>query len=296
VTGLRILRDIVAGRRDPQQLAQHRDPRCRASIAELVAALTGNYRPEHVFVLQQEALQNYGHVWGASYWDEEAGVRDAIEKLRAVRAAGIRTIVDPTAPGLGRGIPRIQRINAEVDLNIIVASGVYAFLELPNFLHYRPPEAIAELQNEAQHILSDLRDLAQGIHPTVLSDGGILEAVEDRCAHLPLDVSLQASERLRTMRFDDDVEGAAYFFVSEALANILKHSAASRVEVTLDAPGDRIELGVSDDGCGFNPNTDRGNGLTGLGDRIRALGGTLTISSKSEHGTSIQASIPTTRP
>jgi len=158
------------------------------------------------------------------------------------------------------------------------------------------PEAIAELQNEAQHILSDLRDLAQGIHPTVLSDGGILEAVEDRCAHLPLDVSLQASERLRTMRFDDDVEGAAYFFVSEALANILKHSAASRVEVTLDAPGDRIELGVSDDGCGFNPNTDRGNGLTGLGDRIRALGGTLTISSKSEHGTSIQASIPTTRP
>jgi phosphotriesterase-related protein len=100
---------------------------------------------EHVFVLQPEALQNYGHVWGASYWDEEVRVADAIEKLGALRAAGIETIVDPTAPGLGRYIPRIQRINAEVDLNIIVATGVYAFLELPNFLAYRSPEAIAEL-------------------------------------------------------------------------------------------------------------------------------------------------------
>jgi phosphotriesterase-related protein len=99
---------------------------------------------EHVFVLSPEALQNYGHVWGASYWDEEVRVADAIEKLSALRAAGIETIVDPTAPGLGRYIPRIQRINAEVDLNIIVATGVYAFLELPNFLGYRSPEAIAE--------------------------------------------------------------------------------------------------------------------------------------------------------
>jgi hypothetical protein len=53
VTGLRILRDIVAGHRDPRHLAQHRDYRCHASEAEIVAALTGNYRPEHVFVLQQ---------------------------------------------------------------------------------------------------------------------------------------------------------------------------------------------------------------------------------------------------
>ena len=100
---------------------------------------------EHVFVMQPEALQNYGHVWGESYWDEEVRVADAIEKLRAVRAAGIETIVDPTAPGLGRFVPRLQRINAAVDLNIVVASGVYAFIELPNFLAYRSVEALAEL-------------------------------------------------------------------------------------------------------------------------------------------------------
>jgi phosphotriesterase-related protein len=125
---------------------------------------------EHVVVLQPEALQNYGHVWGASYWDEEARVRDAIEKLRAVRDAGIRTLVDPTAPGLGRCIPRIQRINAEVDLNIVVATGVYAFLELPNFLHYRSAAAIAELF---------VRELRVGIDDTGVRAAFVKCAVEE---------------------------------------------------------------------------------------------------------------------
>ena len=125
---------------------------------------------EHILVLQPEALQNYGHVWGASYWDEEAGVADVIDKLRAVRAAGIRTLVDPTAPGLGRCIPRIQRINAEVDLNILVATGVYAFLELPNFLHYRSPEAIAELF---------VREIREGIDDTGVKAAFVKCAVEE---------------------------------------------------------------------------------------------------------------------
>ena len=125
---------------------------------------------EHIVVLQPEALQNYGHVWGAAYWDEETGVRDAIEKLRAVCDSGIRTLVDPTAPGLGRCIPRIQRINAEVDLNIVVATGVYAFLELPNFLHYRSAEAIAALF---------VRELQEGIDDTGVRAAFLKCAVEE---------------------------------------------------------------------------------------------------------------------
>ena len=125
---------------------------------------------EHVFVLQPEALQNYGHVWGESYWEEDVRVHDAIAKLRRAREAGIRTIVDPTAPGLGRCIPRIQRINAEVDLNIVVASGVYAFLELPNFLHYRLPEAIAELF---------VREIREGIDDTGVRAAFLKCAVEE---------------------------------------------------------------------------------------------------------------------
>jgi phosphotriesterase-related protein len=124
---------------------------------------------EHVFVMQPEAHVNYGHVWGTSYWDEETRVADAVDKLRAVRAAGIRTIVDPTAPGLGRNIPRIQRVNAEVDLNIVVATGVYAFLELPNFLHYRSADAIAALF---------VRELREGIDDTGVKAAFLKCAVE----------------------------------------------------------------------------------------------------------------------
>ena len=125
---------------------------------------------EHVFVMQPEALQNYGHVWGQAYWDEDVRVADAVGKLGAVRAAGIRTIVDPTAPGLGRNIPRIQRINAEIDLNIVVATGIYAFLELPNFLHYRSADAIAELF---------VREIREGIDDTGVKAAFLKCAVEE---------------------------------------------------------------------------------------------------------------------
>jgi phosphotriesterase-related protein len=125
---------------------------------------------EHVFVLDPEALQNYGHVWGASYWDEDVGVADAVEKLRRLRDGGIHTIVDPTAPGLGRYIPRIQRVNAEVDLNIIVATGVYAFLELPSFLAYRGDDAIVELF---------VREIREGIDDTGVKAAFLKCAVEE---------------------------------------------------------------------------------------------------------------------
>jgi len=99
VTGLRILRDIVAGRRDPQQLAQHRDPRCRASIAELVAALTGNYRPEHVFVLQQN-LELYD-----VYQQQLAACDTAIEAHLAHLTASMAPAPTPLPPARRRHTP-----------------------------------------------------------------------------------------------------------------------------------------------------------------------------------------------
>ena len=134
-----------------------------------VAGLGPTLMHEHVFVLQPEALQNYGHVWGPSYWNEDLRVADAIDKLRALRAAGIETIVDPTAPGLGRFVPRLQRINDAVDLNIVVATGVYAFLELPNFLAYRSVDAISELF---------VREIREGIDDTGVRAAFLKCAVE----------------------------------------------------------------------------------------------------------------------
>jgi phosphotriesterase-related protein len=124
---------------------------------------------EHIFILQPEALQNWGHVFGPGYWDEQERLDDAVSKLGAVRDAGIRTIVDPTAPGLGRYIPRIQAVNARVDLNIVVATGVYAFLELPNFLAYRRVDALAELF---------VREIRQGIDDTGVKAAFLKCAVE----------------------------------------------------------------------------------------------------------------------
>jgi signal transduction histidine kinase len=154
------------------------------------------------------------------------------------------------------------------------------------------PDAVDDLRLEAQRILSDLRELAQGIHPSVLSDGGILEAVEDRCARLPLEVSLESSEGLRARRFGDDIEGAAYFFVTESLTNVLKHSDATRAAVSLTYHEGRLLLAVADDGRGFDPDTASDNGLAGLRDRIRALGGTVTIASRPGKGTRVSASLP----
>ena len=93
---------------------------------------------EHVFVLSPDVMNNHGHEW----WDEDERVDDAIEKLKKLKEIGVNTIVDPTVIGLGRYIPRLQRLNSHVDINIIVATGIYIFENLPHHFLYRGPGAI----------------------------------------------------------------------------------------------------------------------------------------------------------
>lgn len=88
---------------------------------------------EHIFVLSPEINQNYPGSWG----DEESRVEEAVCKLRALKAGGVDTLVDMTVIGLGRCVPRIQRIAAQVELNIIVATGLYTFNELPAYFRFR---------------------------------------------------------------------------------------------------------------------------------------------------------------
>lgn len=115
---------------------------------------------EHVFVLSTEHMQNYGTGW----WDEEARVADAIAKLNAVYAKGIRTIVDPTVWGLGRYLPRIQRIAAQTPVNIIVATGLYVYEELPQQYAYRGPGNLIDIP---EPMVTDFsRDITEGIAGT----------------------------------------------------------------------------------------------------------------------------------
>jgi phosphotriesterase-related protein len=115
---------------------------------------------EHVFVMSTEHMQNYGSDW----WDEEFRVTDAVAKLNAMHAKGIATIVDPTVWGLGRYIPRIQRIAEQTPVHIIVAAGLYVYEELPQQYAYRGPGNLIDIP---EPMVTDFsRDITEGIGDT----------------------------------------------------------------------------------------------------------------------------------
>jgi signal transduction histidine kinase len=154
--------------------------------------------------------------------------------------------------------------------------------------------AMVELRRRLERVLADLRDLASGIYPSVLSDQGILPAVEALVATHPHPIQLRADPELRTTRLPEEIEGAAYFTVAEALANALKHAQASGVEVTLRRNHATLTIEIADDGVGFDPTSRApGSGLEGLADRLSALGGTFAVDSCTGRGTVVHASLST---
>jgi len=117
---------------------------------------------EHVFVLSTEHVQNYG---AGDWWDEEERVADAVAKLDALPSIGIRTIADPTVWGLGRYIPRIQRIAEQTSVNIIVATGIYTYESVPHQYEHRGPGLLFD--SEVDPMVDDfVRDLTRGIADT----------------------------------------------------------------------------------------------------------------------------------
>ncbi|WP_026919306.1 phosphotriesterase family protein [Gordonia shandongensis] len=129
---------------------------------------------EHVFVLTPDIMANYGEQW----WDEELRVSDAVEKLTALKAAGIDTIVDPTVVGLGRYVPRIQEVNEQADINIIPATGLYTFDEIPHFFHYRGPGALFDGPEPMTAMF--VKDITDGIGETGVKAAFLKGVVEER--------------------------------------------------------------------------------------------------------------------
>jgi signal transduction histidine kinase len=136
--------------------------------------------------------------------------------------------------------------------------------------------------------LAELRELTQGIRPAILVERGLSAALDDlsRRAALPVRLELAVDGRL-----PEQVEGAAYFVVSEALANAAKHSHASEICLAASREGDVLVLEVVDDGIG-GAAAGGGSGLRGLADRVEALGGRLSVSSPPGRGTTLRAEIP----
>ncbi|HEV2778427.1 MAG TPA: GAF domain-containing sensor histidine kinase [Actinophytocola sp.] len=155
-------------------------------------------------------------------------------------------------------------------------------------------EVLDELAADARELLADLRELAHGIHPPVLSDQGLVAAVAARADRLPLEVLVRADSTVDERRLGAEVEGAAYFVICEALTNVVKHSAARTAEVDLSTQDGQLVVHVHDDGVGLATTTTatNGHGLTNLRDRVEALGGRLRVNSEPGAGTSVHAELP----
>ncbi len=154
---------------------------------------------------------------------------------------------------------------------------------------------LEELNQEIRQALKDLRELARGIRPPVLSDQGLVKAIEVRVAHLPIEVVVEADGDLTGARYAEDVEGAAYFFVCEGLANVMKHASARQTTVRLSSSNGDLRVEVLDNGKGFDPSRVPRSGLSGLEDRIEAVGGTVSVESRPRGGTRLMASLPARR-
>ncbi len=149
-------------------------------------------------------------------------------------------------------------------------------------------ELIAEASDELALGLEELRELARGIHPAILTDHGLMPALEALATRATLPVEVTG---LRPERLSEPIEAAAFYVVSEALANVAKYASASRARVDLARDNGVLVVEVSDDGVG-GADADGGTGLRGLSDRVEALGGHLRVSSELGRGTTVRAELP----
>jgi len=142
-------------------------------------------------------------------------------------------------------------------------------------------------RDELARALEELRELARGIHPAVLTDRGLEAALESLASRAPLPVEIEGAQT----SLPAPVEAAAYYVVSEALTNVAKYAQASSVKVTVEQTNGCAVVEVTDDGLG-GADPSRGSGLRGLADRVASLNGKLAIDSPPGAGTRVRAEIP----
>jgi signal transduction histidine kinase len=170
-------------------------------------------------------------------------------------------------------------------LSMTLASTLPQFGELPGATDLQA--TVARANNELRQGLAELRELARGIHPIVVTDRGLASAVESLVARMEIPVELAVvMDRLPAA-----VEVAAYYVVCEALTNVARHAGASRARVSAQAEPGRLVVEVIDDGAG-GASLESGSGLRGIADRVAVLGGALYVESPRGRGTRLRAELP----
>lgn len=222
----------------------------------------------------------------------------ALALRNAALTAELGERVQDLAASRGRLVRAEETVRRQVERDLhdglqqqLVA--LFARLEVARHVAHDPEQLTPVLESAhslAGEALSDLRALTAGIHPALLADRGVVVAVRERAAQLPIAVTVDADPRLEEQRFPPEVEGAAYFVIAEALTNVVKHSGAVGARVVLTPAGEGgLRVAVVDEGTGAA--SYDGSGLAGLRDRVDALGGTFTLNAVPGVGTTVVADL-----
>ena len=203
-------------------------------------------------------------------------------ELTASRAR-IVTAADETRRRIERDLhdgTQQRLVSLGLDLRLVQSS---VPSELPEL-----EQEIGRAARELDDVVDDLREISRGIHPAILSEGGLGPALRTlaRRAPLPVEVEVPIERRLPA-----PIEAAAYYVVSEALTNTTKHASASGARVAVEDADGTLRLSIRDDGAG-GADPRRGSGLTGLRDRVEALGGAIAVSSPAGQGTVLVVELP----
>jgi signal transduction histidine kinase len=212
----------------------------------------------------------------------EAALRAHVQELRASRVRIVES-----ADAARRRIERDLHDGAQQQLVALALT-----LRIARSRLDRDPAAAAELLDAAaddlEAAIRELRELARGIHPAVLTDRGLGAALEALAQRIPLPVEIAP---VPEGRLPEPVEAAAYFVVAEAITNVARYARASHARVAVARDRDRVVVEVADDGAG-GADPAAGSGLRGLADRVAALDGRLDVDSQAGHGTTVRAVIP----
>jgi signal transduction histidine kinase len=204
--------------------------------------------------------------------------------LRRVEIDASRARIVAAADEARRRLGRDLHDGAQQSL-VLAAISLKRVAKAARGTHLEP--LVAEAHSQLQAGMAELRDLAQGLHPTVLTERGLAAALTGLAARAALPVELHVtSERVMPA-----LEAAIYFTVAEALTNVAKHAQATRASVAIHVDGGVLTAEIVDDGIG-GAQMAGGSGLQGLVDRLDAVGGTLSVDSPRGAGTRIRARAP----
>lgn len=268
-------------------------------VASLVAVVVGVLCGGYFFIAPYDSLRVYlsigdvpliaylfvGAVLGLLV-DDLAKVAGEQRELRR-QVADSRARIVASADDARRRIERDLHDGAQQRIVALTLNLRTAQMRVPAELDELSQELVA-VSEGLSGVTDELREMARGIHPSILADGGIVPALRTlaRRSAVPVELEVDADGRL-----PEPVEVAAYYVVSESLTNIAKHANASNARIIATLSDTMLRIAVADDGVG-GADASRGSGITGLADRVQAVGGTLSLSSVPGIGTRVEVELP----